>query len=294
LSSNTPAAAVLSATPAIGIGFRLPIVEWTMANLGSFDVFEITVDHYIYGGDRTRGAIKDLVGRIPLVAHGIGLSIGTDVPVDEAYLAQVAAAIEALKIPSYSEHLAWTKVPGYDVANLLPVPKSYEVAESLIEKIKFVQAYLDVPFSLENISYVFDFPDSALSDSQFFNLIFQETGVGMLLDVENVLVNSQNYGFDALTFLDELPAGIATGMHMAGGPVVERPYLDGPFWVDSHAQEVPDQALMLLAHALQRQQPQTIIVERDARVQYVDEIASDVARVRKCVAALGNPAARVA
>lgn len=213
-----------SKSPSVGLGFRIPIARWTLANLDQFDVLEVTVDHYIRGGESARKAIRNLVGRIPLVLHDVGLSLGTDVSLDEEYLDNVAGAIEDLKTPSYSEHLAWTKVPGLDLANLLPVPKTRAVADMLIPKIEKVQAHLPVPFSLENISYVFDFPDAEMSDAEFFNLLLRETGVGMLLDVENLFVNSRNHGIDPWRFLDELPEGVVTEVHAARGPLVRRSY----------------------------------------------------------------------
>ncbi len=274
----------MPSSPLIGIGFRVPIAKWTLANLHRFDVLEVTVDHYIRGGEYTCKAIRNLVDRIPLVLHGVGLSIGTDVPLDDEYLDGVSEVIEDLKVPSYSEHLAWTKVPGIDLANLLPVPKTRAVAEMLIPKIERLQSRLPVPFSLENISYVFDFPDGEMSDAEFFNLLFRETGVGMLLDVENLFVNSHNHGIDPQGFLDELPEGVVTGVHAAGGPLVRRPYLDEPFYADNHSQQVPEQALDHLGYALQRQHPETIILERDNDYEKGDELLADVSRLREQVA----------
>ena len=270
-----------SASLLIGIGFRIPIARWTLANLHRFDVLEITVDHYIKGGEYARKTILNLVDRIPLVLHGVGLSIGTDAPLDEAYLDQVAEAVEDLKTPSYSEHLAWTKVPGIDIANLLPVPKTRAAADMLIPKIRQVQARLPVPFSIENISYVFDFPDAEMSDAEFFNLLFRETGVGMLLDVENLFVNSQNHGIDPRAFLEALPEAVVTDVHAAGGPVIRRPYLDEPFHADNHSSQVPEQALDLLGHALRRQRPRTVILERDNDIDRGEELLADVARIRR-------------
>ena len=267
--------------PLVGIGFRIPITRWTLSNLHRFDVLEITVDHYIKGGEYARSAIRHLVDRIPLVLHGVGLSIGTDTPLDERYLDGVAEAVEDLKVPSYSEHLAWTKVPGIDIANLLPVPRTRAVADMLIPKIERVQARLPVPFSLENISYVFDFPNGEMNDAEFFNLLFRETGVGMLLDVENLFVNSRNHGIDPHAFLDQLPAGVVTGIHAAGGPLIRRPYLDAPFHADNHSHPVPHQALELLRRALDRQRPQTVILERDNDIEQADELLADLGRIRQ-------------
>lgn len=269
-----------STSPLIGIGFRVPIARWTLANLHRFDVLEVTVDHYIKGGEYARSAIRNLVDRIPLALHGVGLSIGTDAPLDEDYLDGVAQAVEDLRTPSYSEHLAWTKVPGIDIANLLPVPRNRAAADLLVPKIRQVQARLPVPFSIENISYVFDFPDGEMSDAEFFNLLFRETGVGMLLDVENLYVNSRNHGFDPRAFLDELPEDVVTDVHAAGGPLVHRPYLDAPFHADDHSHPVPEEALDLLEHALLRQRPQTVVLERDNGYEQGDELLADVARLR--------------
>ncbi len=270
-----------SESPLIGIGFRVPIAKWTLANLHRFDVLEITVDHYIKGGEYVRRAIRNLVDRVPLVLHGVGLSIGTDAPLDEAYLDAVAEAVDDLKVPSYSEHLAWTKVPGIDLANLLPVPKTRAAADMLIPKIERIQARLPVPFSIENISYVFDFPDAEMSDAEFFNLLFRETGVEMLLDVENLFVNASNHAVDPLAFLEQLPEGVVTGVHAAGGPLVRRPYLDVPFHADNHSHPVPQQALDLLEYALDRQRPRTVILERDNDYEQGEELLADVTRIRR-------------
>src|SRR5262249_44954548 len=131
---------------AVGIGYRFSIDTWTRAHFNQFDLLEITVDHCITGDTARRSAIFDLAGRIPLTAHGVGLSIGTDAPLDLAYLDQAAAVVERLQTPSYSEHLAFTRVPGRDLGNLLPLPKIAAVAEAVIAKVRTVQARIPVPF----------------------------------------------------------------------------------------------------------------------------------------------------
>jgi uncharacterized protein len=270
--------------PAIGIGYRAPIGQWTRENLEQFDVLEITVDHCISGSQATVSSIFDLVGRIPLTAHGIGLSIGTDVPLDLAYLDKVAAIVERLQAPAYSEHLAFTRTPNRDLANLLPVPKTQAVAESIIAKVRTVQSRVPVPFLLENITYLFEWPDSDLSDAEFLNLICGETGAGLLLDVENLYLNAHNHGFDPYAFLDALPAGLVKEVHMAGGVSVSKDFLERTFLADSHSHPVPDAALDLLDRVLARQAPDAIVLERDERLDAVDEILEDVRRIRSRIA----------
>jgi uncharacterized protein (UPF0276 family) len=271
------------ARPAVGLGYRSVLAEWTRANLDRFDVLEITVDHCIHGGHRVTAEVFDLVGLIPLNAHGVGLSIGTDVPLDLAYLDQVAALVERLEAPAYSEHLAFTRVPGRDLANLLPLPKTEAVAESIVAKVRTVRERVAVPFLLENISYAFDWPDSKLSDAEFLNLICRESGAGILLDIENLYLNSRNHDFDAYGFIDGLSIGLVREVHMAGGIAVNDDFLQKPFLADSHSHPIPPETLELLAYSLARHAPATVILERDDRLDAVEEILNDVARIRACV-----------
>ena len=268
----------------VGLGYRSAIAQWTRANLDRFDLLEITVDHCIHGGRAQRDEIFELVGHIPLTAHGIGLSIGTDVPLDLRYLDEVGAVVERLRAPAYSEHLAFTRVPGRDLANLLPLPRTEAVAESVISKVRTVQARIPVPFLLENISYVFEWPDSAMSDAAFLNLICRETGAGLLLDVENLYLNACNHGLDPHAFLDELLPGLVSEVHMAGGIPLPGEGRAEPFLADSHSHPVPAAALDLLQYALGRHRPRTIVLERDDRLEATDEILADLARIRACVA----------
>jgi uncharacterized protein len=273
-------------SPAVGIGYRSAIGDWTRDNLAHFDMLEITVDHCISGGESVASEIFDLVGRIPMTAHGIGLSIGTDVPLDHTYLDKVAAIVERLRAPAYSEHLAFTRAPGRDLANLLPLPKTEEVAQSVIAKVRLIQSRIPVPFLLENISYLFEWPESRMTDVEFLNLICRETGAGLLLDVENLFLNANNHGFDPHAFLNDLPASIVKEVHVAGGVTVHKDFLARPFLADSHSHPVPDGALDLLDHVLAKHRPDVVVLERDDRLQEFDEILDDVRRIRARVAAV--------
>jgi uncharacterized protein (UPF0276 family) len=271
--------------PRVGLGYRSQLDRWIRTNLASFGVLEVTLDHCLVGGEATRASIFDLVGKIPLTAHGIGLSIGTEAPLDIAYVDAIAALLDRLQAPAYSEHLAFTRVPGRDLGNLLPLPKTEGVAASIIDKVRTVQSRISVPFLLENISYIMDWPDSELTDAEFLNLICGETGAGLLLDIENLHLNAANHGFDAYAFLDALPNGLVKEIHLAGGKSVSEPFLSRPLLVDFHSYPVPEEALSLLDYTLARQQPAMIVLERDYRLEETDEILADLAAIRARVAA---------
>jgi hypothetical protein len=127
---------------------------------------------------------------------------------------------------------------------------------------------------------MFEWPDSRLSDAEFLTLICQETGAGLLLDVENLHCNAINHGFDPYRFVDALPAGLVQEVHIAGGATVREMLLERPFLVDTHSHPVADEALDLLDHVLKCQTPNWVVLERDERLDATDEILDDVARIR--------------
>jgi uncharacterized protein (UPF0276 family) len=263
--------------PAVGIGFRPEALQDTIRHLQEFETLEVMVDHYIAGGTPLRSQILDLSRRIPVVGHGVCLSIATAVPPDERYLDQVASTLEAIRAPCHTEHLAFTKVPGRDLAQLLPVPRTYEVAEVIVRNLEVVRRHIAVPFGLENITYYYEYPESEMSELEFLKLISREAGTFLLLDLENVYLNSCNHGFDPYAFIDGLPAGLVKAVHVAGG--VQSPKL----LLDSHDKPVPDPVFKLLAHLMTRQTPETIVLERDDALDQFDEVLDDVRRLKDVV-----------
>src|SRR5262249_39633230 len=156
---------------------------------------------------------------------------------------------------------------------LLPLPKTKDVARQIIAKVRDVQKAVPVPFVLENITYAFEWPDSAMSDAEFFARICGETGASVLLDVENLYINSRHHGFERQALIDRLPRGSVKAMPMAGGCK-----LDGVL-TDTHDHRLRDEALALFETALRRHRPETVILERDGRLDAFAEILADVGRL---------------
>jgi uncharacterized protein len=260
--------------PTVGIGYRFPLHHFITDNLSEIDVLEVNLDQYFAAGRYRQSRLEPFVGTIPLIGHSVGLSLGTDVLPDIRYLEKISLGIEQLQIPFFSEHLGFTKSSGLHLGSLLPVPRTEEAAEVMIRNVMFVKARLPVPLYLENISYYFEYPESDFSEEEFINLVCREAGVSVMLDLQNLYVNSVNHSLDPHSYIDSLPTGLVKAMHTAGGRYIE------DVLIDDHGHAIADPVLDLVEYALERQNPQTIIVERDNRIEETDEILNDIRRLK--------------
>ena len=260
--------------PKVGIGFRAEAFEAITRNLHLLDVLEVTVEHYVYGGRRIRAMIEELAGRIPIVAHGVTLSLGTAVEPDRAFLREVAAFVRAVHAPWYSEHLAFTKTPTRDLSQLLPLLRTPAMLGVVVENLAVVKEELHVPVLLENVAYYFEYPASEMSEADFLLRALHEGGCSLLLDIENLRINAANHRYDAVAFLHGLPCGAVRAVHVAGGTL-----LDGVH-IDSHDRPVSAQTLGLLEELFRSQRPGTIVLERDRAIGDMSDLLEDVAKIR--------------
>ena len=260
--------------PLIGIGYRYPLHDWTVEHLARFDVLEVVVDHYMTGGPTYRDSLGALLGKVPMTAHGIGLSLGSTEPLDYDYIEKIADITSLIGANNFSEHVAFTRSSGIDLANLLPLPKTRETLDFLVGRLREVCRIMPVPVSLENITYLFDYNYGELTDAEFLIQLCERTETKLLLDIQNLYTNSLNHHFDPTEFLDALPRGIVKAVHMAGGQEMEH------VEIDTHSFPVRDEVLALLRLMRTQQSPDTIILERDGRLDEPDEMLDDIDNIR--------------
>jgi uncharacterized protein (UPF0276 family) len=260
--------------PLVGVGYRHEVGALIRRNVPPVEAVEVTVDHGIKGTRAQRQELEELPDLCPVFLHGVGLSLGTALDPDPEYLDQVRAWASRLRAPWYSEHLAFTKVPGLDLAQLLPLPRTAEVLEIVCEHASLVQERVGLDLLLENISYYFEYPDSELGEAEFLTEVCRRTGAGILLDLENLRINSINHGRDPIAFLAHLPPRSVRALHLAGGCA------DHGLVIDSHDQRVPSATFALLREVLARHEPEVIVVERDQGFETFEEALADVESVR--------------
>ncbi|MEM9493104.1 MAG: DUF692 domain-containing protein [Myxococcota bacterium] len=227
-------------------------------------------------------ALAHLVARgVPVIPHGVTLSLGGAERPDPARLDHLARVAELLGAPVISEHVAFVRGGGIEIGHLAPVPRTWAMLDILSENITIAQRALPVPLVVENIAALFDWPGAEMSEAEFLSELVERTGVGLLLDVANLHGNAHNLGGDVPTFLDHLPMDRVVYAHVAGGFVRDGVYHD------THAHPVGDGVLSVLAQALARRPDLPVLLERDRDFDGADALAAELASIAQVMAEAG-------
>ncbi len=257
-----------------GLGLRRPMLDALLAAPpGDFDLLEIAPENWIGVGGRFGDALDALAARRPLLCHGLSLSLGSHDPLDHALLAQVRAFLDRHRVPLYSEHLSYCSAGGH-LYDLMPLPFTEAAVRHVSDRIRAVQDALGRRIAVENISY-YAAPFAAMPEADFINAVLDRADCDLLLDVNNIHVNSVNHRYDALGFLHSLPPARVVSMHVAGH------YVEAPdLLVDTHGAPVVDPVWDLLQAAYRHCGPKPTVLERDFNLPPYPELAADVARIR--------------
>lgn len=241
------------------------------------DVVELIVENFLDGG---LGLARRIAKRRPVIAHGVDASLGTDTEWPAADTDRRAEFLSAVGAAWFGEHLSFSRLPGRNLGHLTPLPFTREAVRVVSRNARRMQARIPCPLILENITYYFVPGRAEMSEAEFVTAVLDETGCGLLLDLNNLHANAVNHGYDARAFLDAIPIDRTVEIHLAGGRVE-----DG-LLVDSHDSTVGDPVWSLLEETLARCAPKAIVLERDSRIPPAAELARELERARRaCVAA---------
>ncbi|MFN6543881.1 DUF692 domain-containing protein [Mycolicibacterium nivoides] len=222
------------------------------------------------GQARPDPALADLAARgVPVVPHGVALSLGGAEPVQPKRVRRLAACAQALGAPVVSEHIAFVRAGGIEAGHLLPVPRTREALDALAANIDRTRRELPVPLAVENIASFVEWPESDLTESEFLTELVEQTGVLLVLDVANVYANARNRGRDPLRELARLPVEQVAYSHVAGG----RECAD--FYHDTHTDRTPLEVLDLVT-ALRERVDTPFMLERDGRFPPAAELFDEL------------------
>ena len=246
----------------VGVGLRRPHVEEIAAwPTHPVPFWEIAPENVIGDGGSRHRQTMEILARDPVLTHGLTMSVGGYDPWDMDYLKELADFLEFTRTPWHSEHLCFTTVDGSNTHELLPIPFTRSSAAHTIQRVKQLQQELPVPLLLENITYYAELGASEMSELDFISEVMEGADCGWLLDVNNVYVNSLNWGFDPQAWLERAPLHRVRQMHIAGhkrfGDVV----------VDTHGANVTDPVVELMRWVLRKTGKDVpVLLERDNHI----------------------------
>lgn len=276
-----------------GLGFRRDLIpELQAAQESGFpdaiDFFELAPENWIDMGGRHARDLRQFTERHTFVCHGLSLSLGGMMPLDEVLLRKIKSFMAQHQMPLYTEHLSYCSDHGH-LYDLMPIPATWEAVKYVAERIRRVQDILEQKIAIENASYYVAAPINEMDEPTFINAVLEEADCWLHLDVNNIYVNSVNFKFDPVDYLKRMPAKRIVYMHMAGH------YQQAPdLIIDTHGAEVIDPVWQLLDTTYQLLGVHPTCLERDFNIPPLLELVPEVARIAAIQVAHQPSAARVA
>jgi uncharacterized protein (UPF0276 family) len=276
-----PAAATAPLT-GVGLGLRWDFLDELVARIAAgtapdLPFFEITPENHMRRGGYIVEALDQVAARYPVITHGLTLSVGSLDPLDAPFLQHLARFTARYRTPFHSDHLCFCGVDGRVIPDLLPLPQKRAAARHTAARIREARDRLGLPLAIENISYYLTAGAPEMAEPEFLRRVLEEADCGLLLDVNNVYVNSQNFGFDPWSFIAALPLERVVELHVAGHQLVpERGVI-----IDTHGAAVIAPVHELLRRTVARTGPVPVVLERDNHVPPLDELCLEAAEVRR-------------
>lgn len=247
------------------------------------DWLELVSENYLVPGGKPLAMLDAIRADYPVALHGVSLSIGSTDPLDRDYLTRLKALAARCEPMWVSDHLCWTGVGGRNSHDLLPLPYSEEALRHVVARVRQVQDILDRRILLENVSSYVEFYASTLTEWDFLAAVAQAADCELLLDVNNIYVSGVNHGFDALVYLDALPASRVRQIHLAG-------HSDhGDYIVDTHDAPVCDAVWTLYGEAVRRFGAVATMIERDDHIPPLAELVAELDHARAIAAQVLHP-----
>lgn len=241
-----------------GAGLRHSHFEEIITTRPDCDWFEVITENFINYGGWVRECLNEISRHYPLVAHGVGLSIGSTDPLDLEFIKKLRAFAEEIRSPWVSDHLCFTMVDHTNLNELIPLPFTKEAVNNCADRIKLIQDTVGKPFLVENVTRYITVSDREMSEADFISAVLEKSDCGLLLDLTNVFLNSSYHKFDAISFLNSIPLNRVAQIHLAGSRINERGEI-----IDAHNAPVFPEVWELLKYVLNITGPTSILIEWD-------------------------------
>ena len=258
-----------------GLGLRRSLLSQTLdAPPGSIDFLEAAPENWIGFGGKKKHLFESVVERYPLVLHGLSLDLGGKAPLNTGLLTAVRDFMLQYNCPFYSEHLTACGDHG-QLYDLMPLPFTEEMVRHVAKRIEHAQDILGQRMAIENASYYLKLSEE-ISELDFINAVISEADCNLMLDVNNIVVNSINHSYDPIAFLHGLPGERITYLHIAG-----HAYEAEDLRIDTHGTEVPLSVWDLLKETYAHFGVRPTLLERDSAFPPFDQLLGEVSKIRE-------------
>ena len=258
-----------------GLGFRRPLADKLKAvSPGDIDFMEIAPENWIHVGGALGKKLRWFTERYPFLIHGLSLSIGSPAPLNEQLVRDIKDFMAEHKIRMYSEHLSYCGDDG-QLYDLMPIPFTEDAVQYVAARVRRVQDILEQRIALENVSYYAP-TDTAMNEAEFTLAVLEEADCDLMLDINNIVVNSINHSYDAHEFMLKMPADQIRYFHLAGHYVEAE-----DLRIDTHGTAVDDQAWQLLADAYAHFGVVPTLLERDFNFPPIEELVNELDHIRE-------------
>lgn len=278
---------LLSEIKGVGLGLKRELIPQIQRHfqhqtpdtlISNIHFLEIAPENWIGAGGKYENQLAWFAERYPMVCHGLCLSLGGQDPLNTQFLGQVKQFLSHYKIPLYTEHLSYCSdfyqnKPGY-LYDLLPIPFTDEAVHYVADRIKQTQDILGQRIAIENASFYLKAPIATMDELTFLNAVLTEADCWLHLDINNIYVNSINFGFDAYAFLKGVPTERIVYSHVAGH-YQQKPDL----LIDTHGADVVDPVWELLAQAYALFGTFPTLLERDSHIPPLEILIKEVDKI---------------
>ena len=261
-----------------GIGLRHQHYRAVVESKPPVGWLEVHSENY-FGGGRPLAFLQAVRADYPVSLHGVGLSLGTDGPLDRTHLARIKALIDRIEPGLVSEHVSWSVTGGVYLNDLLPLPYTEESLAVISAHVRETQDCLDRQILVENPSTYLQFAHSTIPEWEYIAEIVARTGCGLLLDVNNIFVSAGNHGFDALRYLDAIPAAAVREIHLAGHSLRELGSVS--LRIDDHGSAVCEGVWQLYAEAIARLGPVPTLIEWDSNLPELSVLVAEAEQAER-------------
>jgi uncharacterized protein len=259
----------------VGIGLRIPHYRHILERKPVVDWFEVISENYMVDGGRPLMILDQILEQYRVVQHGVSMYFGSAEPLDHEHLKRLKNLARRTRTPWLSDHLCWGSVDGRYTHDLLPMPYTFEAVEITADKIRQVQDYIEVPVAVENVSSYAEYHVSEMTEWEFLTEVVEKADCGILLDVNNIYVSSQNHSFDPFAYVNAIPAERVAQIHIAGHSKYEK------YILDTHDHPVIDPVWALYAQAIERCGPTATLLEWDDKIPSFDEVHAEALKANR-------------